>query len=324
MRARTATTVTVTAALDGAARPTATDVTVSRTGGTATSGTDYAAVSDFTITIPAASMSAMGTFSFAPTDDTVAEGAETVILTGSATGLGSATAELTITDDDTASTALTLSVNPEAVSEGATATTVTVTAALDGAARPTATDVTVSRTGGTATSGTDYAAVSDFTITIPAALMSAMGTFSFAPTDDTVAEGAETVILTGSATGLGSATAELTITDDDTASTGIELGLDPASVTEGGGAQTITVTAALDGAARPTATDVTVSRTGGTATSGTDYAAVSDFTITIPAASMSAMGTFSFAPTDDTVAEGAETVILTGSATGLEQCHGGR
>ena len=183
-------------------RTVATSVAVSRTGGTATSGTDYAAVSDFTITIPAASMSAMGTFSFAPTDDTVAEGAETVILTGSATGLSSATAELTITDDDTASTALTLSVNPVSVSEGATATTVTVTASLDGAARTTATDVTVSRTGGTATSGTDYAAVSDFTITIPAASMSAMGTFSFAPTDDTVAEGAETVILTGSATGL--------------------------------------------------------------------------------------------------------------------------
>ena len=115
-----------------------------------------------------------------------------MILTGSATGLSSATATLTITDDDTASTALTLSVNPVSVSEGATATTVTVTAALDGAARTTATDVTVSRTGGTATSGTDYAAVSDFTITIPAASTSAMGTFSFAPTDDTVAEGAET------------------------------------------------------------------------------------------------------------------------------------
>ena len=119
------------------------------------------------------------------------------------------------------------------------------------------------------------------------------------------------------AVGAGAASAAASATTVTAASTGIELGLDPASVTEGGGVQTITVTASLDGAARTVATSVAVSRTGGTATSGTDYAAVSDFTITIPAASTSAMGTFSFAPTDDTVAEGAETVILTGSATGL-------
>ena len=40
-----------------------------------------------------------------------------------------------VTDDDTASTRVTLTVNPTAVGEGASATTVTVTGTLNNAAR---------------------------------------------------------------------------------------------------------------------------------------------------------------------------------------------
>lgn len=53
---------------------------------------------------------------------------------------------------------ITLSLSPDSVSEGAAATDVTVTASLNSSPLPTATTVSVSRTGGTATSGTDYAA----------------------------------------------------------------------------------------------------------------------------------------------------------------------
>ena len=313
------TTVTVTAALDGAARTTATTVTVSDGGtGTATSATDYQAVNNFTLTIPANQTSGTGTFTFTPTNDSAAESAETVILSGSATGLTGDTATLTITDDDT-STALELSVSPESVAEDAGPTTVTVTAALDGAARTTATTVTVSDGGtGTATSATDYQAVNNFTLTIPANQTSGTGTFTFTPTNDSAAESAETVILSGSATGLTGDTATLTIADDDT-STALELSVSPESVAEDAGPTTVTVTAALDGAARTTATTVTVSDGGtGTATSATDYTAVNNFTLTIPANQTSGTGTFTFTPTNDSAAESAETVILSGSATGLE------
>ena len=221
--AEAAGTATVTVSTGGVTFEAAQTIDLDFDGGTATAGTDFTVAdadgnpltSPYALTLPIGDSTVTATIT--AVDDLVDDDDEQIQVTATQNGakLGEAQT-LTITDDDTASTALTLSVNPEAVSEGATATTVTVTAALDGAARTTATDVTVSRTGGTATSGTDYAAVSDFTITIPAASMSAMGTFSFEPTDDTVAEGAETVILTGSATGLGSATAELTITDDDT------------------------------------------------------------------------------------------------------------
>ena len=169
---------------------------------------------------------------------------------------------------------MTLSLNPAAVGESAAATAVTVTASLNNSPLPTATTVTVSRTGGTATSGTDYPAVTDFVITIPAEQTSGTATLSFDPSGDSLAEGNETVILTGSATGVERGdTATLTITDDDTAPTAITLSLNPAAVGESAAATTVTVTASLNNSPLPTATTVTVSRTGGTATSGTDYPA---------------------------------------------------
>ena len=77
---------------------------------------------------------------------------------------------VTVVDDETASTKVTLSVNPSSVGESAGQTTVTVTGTLDGAPRLAATAVTVSvgASGDTALAGTDYDAVDDFTLTITA------------------------------------------------------------------------------------------------------------------------------------------------------------
>ena len=313
-----ATTVTVTAGLDAGTRPTATEVTVSRTGGTATSGTDYAAVDAFTVTIPAEQTSGTATFTLTPTNDSAADGAETVILSGSATGLTTGTATLTITDDDSVPTNILLSVSQESVAETAGATTVTVTAALDAGTRTTATNVLVLPTGGTATSGTDYAVFS-VTLTIPAQQESATATFTFTPTDDSLREAPETVILGAGVLGEASLadwtdTATLTITDDDAAAL-VTLSVSPEGVWEHLGAETVTVTAALP-EARATATKVTVSRTGGTAISGTDYAAVNAFTVTIPAEQTSGTATFTLTPTDNSAEERTKTVILGENAGG--------
>ena len=161
------------------------------------------------------------------------------------------------------SAAVALSLDPATVAEGGGPATVTVTATLNAGARTTATAVTVSETAdGTATSGTDYAAVNDFTVTIPANQTSGTATLTFTPTEDSTAESAETLILSASATDLTSGTATLTITDNDTASTAVALSLDPATVAEGDGAATVTVTASLNAGARTTATAVTVSDDG--------------------------------------------------------------
>ena len=312
------TTVTVTATLDGSATLlTTTEVTVSVGGGTATSGTDYAEVSDFAVTIPAQSASGTGTFTLMPANDSLAEGDESIDVTGSAADFTVTKAQVTLTDDDTAPTAITLSVSPTSVSESALGTTMTVTATLDGSATLlAATEVAVSVGGGSATSSTDYTAVSDFTVTIPKESARGTGTFTLTPTNDAIAEGDETIDVTGTADGFTVTKAEMTLTDDETVPASIALTVSPTSVSEDDGATTVTVTATLGGSATlPDATEVTVSVGGGSATSGTDYTAVSNFTVTIPKETASGTGTFTLAPTNDSLAEGDETIDVTGMAT---------
>ena len=108
--------------------------------------------------------------------------------------------DVTVDDDETASSGVTLTVSPESVSEGASSTPVTVTARLNGGTRGEATPVSVTVGSGTATSGTDFAAVTGFTITIAANSQSNTGTFTLTPTQDTVDEPDETVTVGGTTT----------------------------------------------------------------------------------------------------------------------------
>ena len=89
----------------------------------------------------------------------------------------------------------------------------------------------------------------------------------------------------------------------------------PSSVAEGGGAQRVSVTARLSGSpVENVAKSVTVRVGGGTATAGTDFEAVDDFTIRLPAGTQGAVGGFELAPVADSDAEGTETVAISGSA----------
>ena len=101
----------------------------------------------------------------------------------------------------------------------------------------------------------------------------------------------------------------VTITDDETASTRITLTLAPAEVAEDAGETNVTVTGELDGGALSTATDVTVTVAGGTATAGTDFTAVAPFTLTIEANETSGAFDASASPQpSDTTVEETETV----------------
>ena len=296
-------------------------VTVSVGGaGTAAAGTDYASVPDFDVTIAAGGTSGTATFTLTPTDDSVVEGDETVGVAGSASGLTvNAAADLTLTDNDGAP-AVNLSVSPSSVGEGAGATTVTVTAAFAaGKTYDEAKTVTVSvGGGGTATAGTDYASVPDFDVTIAAGGTSGTATFTLTPTDDGVVEGDETIGVSGSASGLTvNAASDLTLTDDDDAPE-VNLSLSPSTVGEGAGATDVTVAAAFSSGVTFTEDKtVAVSVGGGTAASGTDYAAVPDFEVTIAAGSADGAATFTLTPTADQVVEEPETIAVTGRAAGL-------
>ena len=76
--------------------------------------------------------------------------------------------DVTVIDDETASTTVTLSVHPASVAEEVSAREITVTGTLDQAPRAQATAVTVSVAGDTATAAADFAAVPDFELTIEA------------------------------------------------------------------------------------------------------------------------------------------------------------
>ena len=302
--------ITLTATLTGS---TYEDVTIvlARAGG-ATSGSDYSLAN---ITIPAGTSSA--TAAFSPTADSLYEGFNELAtitidsVSGGGVTLGAAnTASITITDGDSAPT-VTLASSAASVSEGSS---VTLTATLSVA---TTAAVTVPLDTSGATEGTDYGALSDIMI----AAGSTTGSVTFTATDDSVYEGTETATVSigtvsgGSASAASSGTSVVvTITDAQSAPT-VVLSASAESVIEDGSA--ITLTATLSGVADE---DVTVPiDTSGTATEGTDYSAISDITISAG----STTGTATITPTDDSISEGAETLIVSlGTLSGADATAG--
>ena len=292
--------VTVKYALDG------TDA------GTATSGTDYTAVTETTLTFTAGQTSK--TVTVKVKGDTLNEPNETVRLTLSEPAnatLGSASTGVgTITDDDGAPT---VSISSPSVAEGDTGSAhldfmVTLSAA---SGRQVTVKYAPATNAGTATAGTDYTAVSQTTLTFAAGETSKTARVSV--TGDTTDEPDETVRLTLSGptnATLGSASTGVgTITDDDDPPT---VSIGSPSVAEGDSGEAdldftvslsaasgkqVTVKYALDG------TDA------GTATSGTDYTAVTETTLTFTAGQTSK--TVTVKVKGDTLNEPNETVRLT-------------
>ena len=306
-------TVTVVAALNGASRDTATTITVSVTGVTATAGTHYVAVDDFAVTIPANSVSGRNTFTLEPVDDEVDAPDRTVRVTGTTTASG---LTVTIVDDDP-SPVVTLELSPGAISEDGGVSTVTATLDRPSSGRTTV-DVTAAPVA-PAVAG-DYRLSGNKRLTIAAGQTASTGTVTVTGVDNEVAAANKEVEVSGTATTTGTAVEQpdvlmLTITDNDQASTTVTLSVSPDAISEGatGSARTVQVTAALDGAARSTDTTVAMTVASGTAIATTDFAAVSDFTVTIAAGRRSGNATFALTPLDDEIDEPDETVLVTGS-----------
>jgi len=276
--------------------------------GTAQNGADF---QELPTTSPFPAGLSEADLTVTPTDDSLVEGSETVIVTlvdgpGYTVGTPS-TATITIADNDEVAPPL---------------PTVTVTASDANAAEPGTTGTfTISRTGstaaalpvnyalnGTADNGTDYETLSG-SVTISSG--SSSTSITLTPIDDSSVEGNETAILTLTANpaySVGSpGSATVTLADND------EEPPPPLP--------TVTVAATDANAAEPSNTGTfTVSRTGSTAASltvnyamngsaqnGADYQGLSG-SVTISAGSSSAGVTLS--PIDDTAVENNETAIL--------------
>ena len=278
-------------------------VDYAQTGGTATSGTDYTAVTGSTLTFPANSTTQ--TITVLVTGDTLDESNETVAIelsnASSGTGIATSTGTGTIRDDDPK-----FSIDSPSVTEGDSgqaSLTFTVTLSASSTSQLT---VDYAQTGGTATSGTDYAAVTADTLTFAAS--ETTKTITVLVTGDAADESSETVVLTLSnataGTGIATATGTGTIADDDP-----KFSIDSPSVTEGdSGSVNLVFTVTLS-ASSTTQLTVDYAQTGGTATSGTDYAAVAGSTLTFPANSTTQ--TITVSVTGDTTGEGNETVEIT-------------
>ena len=284
-------TVTVTATfLDDATPDGPTTVTISVTGGMAATG-DFAAVSDFDITILDGDNNGVGSFTLAPVDDTDSELDETVVISGSTTASHQVT-PTTATIVENAQRVI-LSLNPSSRQEHAQnqASTITVTAELSPAtARGIDTVVNVSVEQGTANLGEflDYRLPSGgtFTITISAGDTSESGSFQIVPVGSgPAAEGDETVLVTGSnADGLAVVGATLTITENRPAPNEVRLYLSPSTISEGDDDLPIRVNVDrwhTNGWTWGTPTTVNVEVVAGSATEGDDYTAIGDFTMTL-------------------------------------------
>ena len=266
----------------------------------------------------------------AVSDDDLSETAETfTVMLGTVGGdLSSQVVAKSSANSATATIAesdpITISITgPISVDEGDATSSYTVS--LSGGT-PTA-DLTVdySTSDGTAEAGEDYDSASGTLTFTPTA--AGPQTFTVQTTEDSLDESDETFTVTlDDPTGGGGPapskhatdyTITTTITDDDDA-TGITLSANPDTLEEDqDSAETVTVTATLNGATRSEATVVTIGTLEGTATAGTgkDYTATSLATITIPANATTGSGTITITPIDDKVVEGNETIIIPGTTT---------
>ena len=299
------TNLTFTATLSAASAQQVTVAYADAGTGTATSGTDYTAITGATLTFTAGTTSQ--TFNVAVTGDTTDEANETVVVTLSsptnatiATGTGTGT----ITDDDGPA----VSIDSPSVTEGDSGSTnLTFTVTLSAASAQQVTVDYADAGTGTATSGTDYTAITGGTLTFPAGTTSQ--TFNVAVTGDTTDEANETVVVTLSSptnATISTANGTGTITNDD----GPTVSIDSPSVTEGdSGSTNLTFTATLTATSVQQVTVDYADAGTGTATSGTDYTAITGGTLTFPAGTTSQ--TFTVAVTGDTTDEADETIVVT-------------
>ena len=276
-----------------------------------------------TLTIPAGETTGTATVMLTPTNDILAEGPETLQVTGrSRTGvalpLDVAAAPLTLEDNDQEPNQIRLSVVPATVNEDAVTASIQVTAAFDGeSARLSDTSVALSVEDLTAATGDDYTMGPVPSLAIPAGELSGTATISLTIVEDTMYEGEEDIGIRGANAdpGLPVAGARISIADNDINPDVISLTLDKDTIGEGDGQQTQTVTAALEGdSSRPVITVVRLSLGEGTATAD-DFTGLGG-TVNIPAGDMEGKATVVVSATDDAIDEGDETLEVRGETPG--------
>ena len=196
---------------------------------------------------------------------------------------------VTVADNDAAPDGITLTVDTDTIAEDAATATVTVTATVDGGTtfgEDQTIRVEVGAGTDSAVEGTDYANVAAFDLVITAGAASVEKTFELDPTDNAVDADDKALSVTGTSGDLTVTPASIAITDDDDAPV---LSIDAPSVAEGanGATATLRFTVTLAPASGRAVTVDYAGQSGGTATSGGDYVALTAGTLSFAAGEVS-------------------------------------
>ena len=115
--------------------------------------------------------------------------------------------------------------------------------------------------------------------------------------------------------GVAGPTVAVSVSDNETASTAVRIGVDTSTVDEEGGSREVTVTATLNGA--PLSNDVvlTVSVEDDSAEESTDFEAVTEFDVTIEGGSSAGSQVFTLTPISDQRDEGDETLLVSATTS---------
>ena len=267
--------------------------------GSATAAEDYT-ITPANITIAANATAGSATITTA--DDSDAEGVETITIAASHEAAVIGTRNLTINDNDAS---FSLIVFPATVAEGEAAI---VTVDTGGVSFATAQTVAL-ELGGSATAA-------DYTITpanITIAADATAGSATITALDDSDAEGVETITIAASHDGTAIGTTELTILASDETDERAAFSLQVSARTIAEGKQA-TLTVDTGGATFASDQSVTLVLTGSaTEGAGNDYTIVPR-NITIAANRTS--GSATVTARDDSLAEGAETIVIAASHDG--------
>ena len=216
-------TITLTVTLEDAAGAGGEDVSLAivtpTEGKAAKRDVDFDATLEGSITIAEDATSGTTTLTLTPKDNTTADGHKAFGVQATSSSGHAAQVDIGISDNESDSQGIALSVDPDEVSEG-TETAVTVTASLDGKASEDDVTVAISiSSSSSATRDVDYSAVFDdgAEVTIAAGDISGTATVTITAVADD--DGDETIIIVGSADDLGMGSAAITLVegmmDDD-------------------------------------------------------------------------------------------------------------
>ena len=175
---------------------------------------DYDATLGAVVTIPAGATVGTSTLTLTPMNNTKVDGLRAIGVQATFASGATVSTDIEISDDETSSTSIALSVSPHEVSEDAGTTDVSVTATLDGQAL--AEDVTVSliiSNTSTAMRDVDYAVDLTPLIEIPAGSTIGVTLLTLRPIADDIAEGNEIIKLVGMIGGLVGDEAEIVLSD---------------------------------------------------------------------------------------------------------------